>query len=77
MKTEYKYIKFDKIVIPGRKTAVYTIVNISSGTIIGRISWNGQWRQYCFYSESETVFSKGCLLDIIDFIDQLNDERGK
>jgi hypothetical protein len=76
MKTIYKYIQFD-FVPPKPKTLVIRVRNKVSQIIIGYIYWYPQWRQYCFFPEAHTVYSKGCLSDIIDFIKQLMIDRKK
>jgi len=76
MKTEYEYIRF--VLIPEReikKTKLYHVYNNKGGPPIGLIKWYGSWRQYCFFPATQTIYSKGCLLDIINFIEQLNKER--
>jgi len=77
MKTEYKYIYFEdkSSLYPKRKTAVWCCFNKSSHLMIATIAWNGRWRQYCFFPEKDTVFSSGCMDDIIDFINQLKQLR--
>ena len=66
-----KYIEFN-LVEQKPKTSVYAVRNISSQLIIGWIKWYGAWRQYCFFPEENTIFSKGCLQEIIEFIKKLN-----
>jgi hypothetical protein len=74
MKTEYKYIYFNlhPIQSPGRKTKVWLCCNKSTDIVLAEIKWWPAWRQYCLLPESYMIFNKGCLLDIIDFFDQLN-----
>ena len=66
-----KYINFVKLG-DKPKTSVWSVVNISGGYQIGIIKWNPGWRQYCFFPESNTVFSKGCMQEINEFITSLN-----
>jgi hypothetical protein len=76
VKTEYQFIRFD--IVPGleqRKTRVYVCRNNRHETYLGKVSWDGQWRQYCFSPGTETIFSAGCLADIQHFIGQLMDDR--
>lgn len=77
MKTKYKYIEMEKIIIKNkkRKTDIYSVKSKSSAWEIGKIKWFPSWRQYCFFPESNTIFSKGCLDDISDFLEQLKQER--
>ena len=74
MKTEYDYIRFDLSRDTG-KTTIWYIFNKRSNNFLGEIKWYGPWRSYCFCPISHTVFNKGCMTDIIDFIDQLHKER--
>lgn len=47
-----------------RKTLDWDILNKRHGTPIGMISWHRTWRQYCFFPEGGSVWSKGCLADV-------------
>src|SRR4030042_2753583 len=40
---------------------------------LGFIKWYAPWRQYCFFPEPETIWSKGCLKEINKYITQLMD----
>ena len=39
------------------------------------IKWYGSWKQYCYFPDGQTLYSRSCLKDICDFILQLNVER--
>jgi len=59
----------------GRKTKCFAVRredNSRLGEIIGEIKWNSKWRQYCFFPEKETTWSKGCLIKIVEFLDAVN-----
>lgn len=71
----YKFIHF-RIFEEKEKTNVYICCNNKSGGKLGFIKWHGPWRQYCFFPECDTVFNKGCLNDVNDFIKHLMNERG-
>jgi hypothetical protein len=74
MKTEFQYIRMEKIRdLP--KTSVWEVQNKSGEYSIGIIKWNPGWRQYCFFPDPNTVYSNGCLKDIIEFIASLQEER--
>ena len=80
MKTKYEFISFNGFQYEGWKTKCYDVNNNSTGAMLGRIQWYGEWRQFCFcidrgMQESRLIFSAGCLADIQDFIRQLMDER--
>ena len=54
-----------------RKTKTFRVYNVKTGDFLGMIKWNNGWRQYCFYPDEETVWSKGCLEEINDTIKHL------
>jgi hypothetical protein len=65
----YEYINFSKVIpVKPRKTGIWICRNNKSGDALGIVQWCTSWRQYCWFPESDTQFSKGCLEDIIDFI---------
>lgn len=69
---QYKFIEMHGgDPMPGRKTRIYEVCNKQSGAWLGSIRWYGSWRQYCFMPAADTVFSSGCMADIIDFISEL------
>ncbi len=76
MKTKYKFIHFEQLE-SNTKTSVWNCNPNSGGYPLGMIKWYGPWRQYCFNPVAHTVFNKGCLEDINDFITQLMDARKK
>ena len=71
-----RYLKF--IVIEHKpKTDVYAVISRSDGSTLGRISWWAQWRQYVFEPIMKTVWSRGCMQQINDFIEKLMEARKK
>lgn len=50
------------------KTRVFGVHSKSSDFQLGIIKWHGPWRQYCFFPTADTLYSKGCLEDINNFI---------
>ena len=67
-----KYVVFKLLERKG-KTSVFHVVAVRDGVILGRIEWYGSWRQYVFEPVAETVWSQGCLQQIIDFLQQLKE----
>jgi hypothetical protein len=65
-----KYLDF-QLLEKKPKTAVYHVVSKSSGQSLGRIYWYGPWRQYIFEPESETIWSCGCMQEVMNFIQKL------
>ena len=76
MKTKYEYIDMEEVEKKA-KTSVFAIFSNSSKEHIGTIKWYGPWRQYCFFPVDDTIWNKGCLTDVIDFINQLMEMRKK
>lgn len=70
IKADYEYLIFVEVETSG-KTRKWNCHNKKSGTILGEVKWNGSWRQYCYFSIIQAVYSQGCLNDITDFIRQL------
>jgi len=70
-KSEYKYFYLILIDDTG-KTSKWAIANNKGDFKLGEIKWYAPWRQYCFFPGNNVVFNKTCMLDILDFIDQLN-----
>ncbi len=68
------YIEFRRLPSK-RKTSVWSVCATRSGKALGVVQWFTGWRQYCFMPLEDTVFSKGCMEDINDFISQLMQER--
>jgi len=67
---ESKYIQME-FIEQKAKTVVFEVQTKSDQTRLGLIKWFGRWRQYVFFPEPETVFSKGCMADINSFIEHL------
>ena len=60
---------------PGRKTRRLEIVSKSGGDVLGTIKWFGRWRQYCFFPKPDTVWSDGCIADLMTVLTKLAAER--
>lgn len=77
MKTNFEYIHFvDATPLNTKRTTkLYTCVNTKHNDTLGRVEWDGRWRQYVFLPQGNTVFSVGCLADIQSFIKSLMDAR--
>lgn len=71
-----KYMTAYPEYVSGRKTLIYEIVNQKNEFIkLGYVKYNSRWRKYCFYPNDETVFDDKCLLEMINFLDYLNNAR--
>ncbi len=74
MVLKYKYIYFE-LVEEKLKTKVYSCRNNKSNIELGVIKWHPSWRQYCYFPTVQAVYSNDCLLNIIDFINQLKEQK--
>lgn len=75
MSSVSQYLFFQENPSDSGKTVVVHVLSQRSGIILGLIKWYGPWRQYCFYPWADTIFNKGCMEDIIQYIDKLMQER--
>lgn len=73
LKKQYEYIHFVEIE-QKPKTKVYSCRN-SDCFELGKVLFYPAFRKYSFCPEGGTVFDTKCLVDIIDFIGQLETER--
>jgi hypothetical protein len=76
MKMDYEYIEMAEVE-KKTKTSVYAIFSKSDKEHIGTIKWYAPWRQYCFFPVDDTIWNRGCLTDVIGFINQLMEMRKK
>lgn len=42
---------------------------------LGEIYWFRKWKKYVFVPDNDTVWAKGCLTEVIEFIDDLTKRR--
>ena len=71
MKTKYQFIHFSNDGEYNGKPA-WNCLNNRSKSLLGIVVWYPSWNQYIFSQSTESVvWSKGCLLDVIDFMGQL------
>ena len=71
---DYKYITMIKAE-DKPKTSVFAVMTKDQEVTLGIIKWYAPWRQYCFIPDDNTIYSKGCMTDINDFITRLMDMR--
>lgn len=75
MKTAYQYIEMVDVTADSMKTKRFMVFNRRYGSCLGEIGWSPPWRQYVFRPFRDTIFSVGCMEDIIDFIHNLAEVR--
>jgi len=66
MKIKYKHISFEEY-----GDGKFYICNNNDGIILGATKYYDNWNQWVFYPVNNALFSKSCLLDIADFLNQL------
>ena len=71
MKTKYKHIHFLKDIDNHSDKPLWICRGNRTGGDLGCVVWYSRWRQYCFFTDGQAVFSIDCLADIIHFIGQL------
>ena len=73
-----KYLDFDYIGSSGSgRTDIWNVLSKNTQGILGKISWYGPWRQYCFFPSPHCVFNNTCMADISKHIKELMDNRKK
>lgn len=71
---EYKYIYMElDEELP--KTQIFDVMAKNGDVILGQIKWYPQWRQYVFVPNWDTIFSRGCMEDINDFLRFIQKEK--
>lgn len=67
------FIRFEPLPVEaGRKTGRWQVLSISSGGLLGIVTWYPSWRQYVLEPSCSTVWSNGCLRDVTAFLDAQN-----
>ena len=74
MKTQYKYIHFE---IDAIENGEWVIYNNKTTDILGYVNYYGPWKQWTAEFQKDYVFNTQCLLDIADFLGQLNKGKKK
>lgn len=63
-----QYLVFRELQVkPTVTTRQWAVLSKNHGDFLGTIRWWGAWRQYVI--DANAVFNKGCMEDIIKFID--------
>ena len=71
MKTEFEYFSMEEL--HDCKGSTKQWFCMGKGCQLGLVKWYGAWRQYVFYPECDTIFSSGCLTDIVNFLTEVNE----
>jgi hypothetical protein len=70
---KYKYIEMVDVTADSMKTKRFMVMNKAHGDLLGEIKWEFGWRQYVFAPSMDTIFSVGCMEDIISFIAEIKE----
>lgn len=74
---ESKFLNFTEVRDTG-KTKVWYVYNKDGSTLLGRVSWHGPWRRYCFFSFDSTLYDAACLADVAHFMQlRMNERKNK
>jgi hypothetical protein len=76
-RTMYQFIHFSLIGFDEEMRPCYGCLARADQFRLGEVRWFQRWKQYCFFCAPETLHSHQCLLDIADFLQQLNHEEAK
>jgi hypothetical protein len=74
MENMKKYVYFE-LAERKPKTSVFHVRAKSDGTFLGAIYWYFPWRGYVFEPDAGTIWSKGCLQQVKEFLEELMKER--
>ena len=69
------YVRFVDVVPMYARPTVE--VRTRSGDVLGGIAWYGRWREYVFVPDAGTVYSEGCLQDIVAKVGAMNRPEGE
>lgn len=75
MKLKYRHIHFKQIRQPRGKDTTRWECRDSAQQVLGSVSWHYGWRQYALFADKYSMFSRGQLEDIRQFVQQLTDDR--
>ena len=77
MSGEFKYVVIEEVEKKA-KTSVFNVLNKKRGDLLGVIRWYGAWRGYVLDIQEKTIWSIGCVSDVLGFMrDLMADRRRK
>ena len=68
-----KYVNF-RLLYKKPKTSVWDVRSHEEDRL-GIVKWYPYWRQYCFFPETNCVFSSSCMESIVQFVQEANEEH--
>ena len=69
------FLEFRERARDGRKTKIVDVMSARHGNQLAVIAWYAEWRQYVFSPNADTVWSDGCLKDVVAYLERLRKER--
>ena len=75
--SDSEYLRFEREPLGNAVTERWGVYSKRHGDRLGRISWYGAWRQYTFRPASLTIWNRGCLADLIEFINRAMADRNE
>jgi len=72
--SEYMFVE---LIEQKPRTDVYALYSKHGMNRLGTVKWYAPWRQYCFFPEELTVWSKSCLDEVNRFVQDLMREWRK
>ncbi len=66
-KTRYKHVSFDETI-----KGVWYCCHNKHDADMGKATYYGRWKQWVMEFENDRIFNEQCLIDIADFLSQLN-----
>lgn len=73
---ETKYLTFSRLKHQDKRTYDVRVLN-KYDELLGFIYWRVGWRRYVFEPKENMIFDTNCLKDIIEYIQQLTEEKEK
>lgn len=71
---ENKYLRFIHT-LNKPKTMVWVVQSTHDSTNLGIIEWYPSWRQYCFFSDRDEIWSEDCLRVLQYFLEKINNNK--
>lgn len=72
---ESKWITIEETTFGDKKTKTFFILSKENRDVLGSIKWYGAWRKYSFFPADNTLFESQCMMDIVEFMNSLMEER--
>ncbi len=68
------HLKFVEEAIEGSE-GHWAILNKKDNGVLGDICWYKPWRKHVAYFRKASIFDEGCLSNIAEFLEELDDDK--